>query len=45
MPVTFVVIGNGQRLLPVTNIVTQVTGYQQIGNELLFNARYLCCYW
>jgi hypothetical protein len=45
MPVTFAVIGNGQRLLPVTDIVAQVAGtswYQQIGNGLFFSARYMC---
>jgi hypothetical protein len=30
MPVTFAVIGNGQRLLPVTNIVTQITGTSRL---------------
>jgi hypothetical protein len=30
MPVTFVVIGNEQRLLPVTNIVAQVTGTNRL---------------
>jgi hypothetical protein len=29
MSVTFAVIGNGQRLLPVTNIVVQVTGIRR----------------
>jgi hypothetical protein len=42
MPVTFAVIGNGQRLLPVTNIVVPGHLYQQIGNGFLFNARYMC---
>jgi hypothetical protein len=40
MPVTFVVIGNGQRLLLITNIVLPGHWYQQIGNGLLFNACY-----
>jgi hypothetical protein len=30
MPVSFAVIGNGQRLLPVTNIVAQVTGTSRL---------------
>jgi hypothetical protein len=30
MPVTFEVFGNGQRLLPVTNIVAQVTGTSRL---------------
>jgi hypothetical protein len=42
MPVTFSVIGNKQRLLPVTNFVVPGHWYQQIGNGLLFNARYMC---
>jgi hypothetical protein len=30
MPVTFAVIGNSQRLLPVTNIMAQVTGTSRL---------------
>jgi hypothetical protein len=30
MPVTFVVTGNEKRLLPVTNIVAQVTGTHRL---------------
>jgi type 1 glutamine amidotransferase len=40
MLVTFAVIGNRQRLLPVTNIVVPGHWYRQIGNGLLFNASY-----
>jgi hypothetical protein len=45
MPVTFAVIGNGQRLLPVTNIVAQVTGTNRLVMDLSLMLVTCASYW
>jgi hypothetical protein len=45
MPVTFVVNGNGQKLMPVTNIVAHVTGTSRLVTGFSLMAVTCASYW